>query len=143
MMKGKIFFLLVFLTFVFVFLFGFRDKNEIEIGGAEIKVDVADTSAERSMGLSGRKSLKEGEGMLFVFDSPSKYGFWMKDMNFAIDIVWIGEDKKVLGIEKGVLPETYPKIFYPPGEVAYALEVPATFSDTIGLEVGQSLLLSW
>ncbi len=116
-------------------------KVIIKIGETSIKVDVADTDSERRQGLSGRGELEEGEGLLFVFERVGTYGFWMKDMNFAIDIIWIGEDKKVVGIERSVEPSTYPTIFYPPSEVLYVLEVPATFSDATNINVGQSLLV--
>ena len=47
-----------------------------------------------------RNKLKEDEGMLFVFDHSDKYSFWMKDMNFPIDIIWIGEDLQIVFIKK-------------------------------------------
>lgn len=118
-----------------------NERIIIKVGETAVRVDVADTDSERRQGLSGREELEDGNGLLFVFDRAGVYGFWMKDMNFAIDVIWIGEDKKVVGIEKGVEPSTYPTIFYPPSEVLYVLEVPATFSDATNINVGQSLLI--
>ena len=106
-----------------------REEGTLKIVDTEIKVEIADTDAERSLGLSGRDSLKTGYGMLFVFDTPGSYGFWMKDMKFSIDIIWIDADGRVIGVEKGVEPETYPKVFYPPTPAKYVLEVPAGFAD--------------
>ena len=63
--------------------------------------------------------------MLFIFDSPAQYGFWMKDMDFAIDIVWIDEKFHVVDVDKEVLPETFPQVFYPDQAVVYVLELPA------------------
>lgn len=102
-----------------------------------IKAFVADTEAERVQGLSGRNDLNEGEGMLFVFDEPNKYGIWMKNMNFPIDIVW-AEDGKIIYIEKSVSPTSYPKVFYPPSSVRFVLELSAGFCDTHNLKVGDS-----
>src|SRR3989344_9043068 len=75
----------------------------IKIAGQTIKVDLVLTPAEQEKGLSGRSELKEGEGMLFVFNKPDKHLFWMKDMNFPIDIIWLDVNKKVIYIKKSAL----------------------------------------
>ena len=125
---------------VFILVFRVSDqKTWIKVGDTSLKVDLADTYKERNLGLSGRKDLKEGEGMLFTFEEEGVYGFWMKDMNFAIDIIWIDRDGRVFGIEKDVKPETFPTIFTPLGKIKYVLEVPSLFSDTAGIEVGEIL----
>ena len=59
-----------------------KNKNIVLVGNVEIEIEIADTPAERSQGLSGRRSLAENEGMLFVFDSSLIASFWMKDMRF-------------------------------------------------------------
>ncbi len=97
----------------------------IKINGSSIQVEVVDTPETRARGLSDRKVLQEDTGMLFIFDSPAQYGFWMKDMDFAIDIVWIDENFQVVDVDKEVLPETFPEIFYPAQAVVYVLELPA------------------
>jgi uncharacterized protein len=84
---------------------------------------VADTPQASERGLSGTVSLPKDAGMLFIFVVPGKYGFWMKDMNYPIDMVWIGADKKVLGIARDVKPESYPEVFYPPSPMSYVLEL--------------------
>lgn len=112
------------------------------IGGKKIRVDLANTPATRTQGLSGRKSLLENEGMLFVFENSGQYGFWMKDMNFPIDIIWVDENKNIVHIEKNLLPDTYPRIFTPQNPSRYVLEVQAGFSDTISLQVGDKIEFS-
>jgi len=62
-----------------------------------VAVDVVDTPALRAQGLSGRASLAADEGMLFLFETSAIQSFWMKDMRFPIDIVWI-RDGKIVGI---------------------------------------------
>jgi uncharacterized protein len=114
-------------------------RGQASIGDTVIDVEIADTPEERLLGLSGRDSLKEGQGMLFILDEPGRPGFWMKDMKFAIDIIWIGEDGRVLSIDEGVGPETYPENFAPAEPVKYVLEVPAGFSDTAKIELGEIL----
>lgn len=116
-------------------------KETIRIGETDVKVEIRDTPEERTMGLSGRESLEEGTGMLFIFETPGNYGFWMKDMKFPIDIIWIDDTQRVIGVEKNAAPESYPKIFYPPREVKYVLEVPAGFSNTHSIDIGQRVSL--
>lgn len=99
----------------------------INIFGRQIKARIADSAGEREKGLSSQKSLKSDEGILFVFDKSGYYGFWMKEMNFPIDIIWIDENWKVIGINKNLKPESYPKIYYPPKPVKYVLEISAKF----------------
>ncbi len=110
--------------------------SSIAIAGTTVTVDLAITPEQHTLGLSGRKSLQKHEGMLFVFDIPADYGFWMKDMLFPIDIIWISQEKKVIYIEKNVSPNTYPKSFSPGSLAKYVFEVQAGFSDAYALKVG-------
>jgi len=104
-----------------------------------ILVTVADTEIKRERGLSGRNELKENEGMLFVFKSLDISGFWMKDMKFSIDIVWIRENK-IVSIEKNVSPNSFPNVFYPSEPASLVLELPSGFCDAHGVLVGDSLI---
>jgi len=108
----------------------------LRIGETVLNVSIADSQSERQKGLSGRIGLAENEGMLFVFDKEGYYGFWMKEMNFPIDIAWLDKDKKITLIEKNVLPETYPKIFNPKSKNLYVLEIKAGFFEKFGIKIG-------
>ncbi len=108
-------------------------------GEKTIQIERADTLATRTQGLSGRKSLAPDTGMLFIFEKSDIYGFWMPDMYFAIDIIWIDVQKKIVHIEKNVTPESYPKIFKSTTLAQYVLEVPAGFSDQNTIEVGDEV----
>lgn len=77
----------------------------IQIGGQVYHVEVADTYAKRAKGLGERDTLCGDCGMLFVFDAPGEYAFWMKDMRFPIDIIWL-KDNKIVHIEKDVHPDS-------------------------------------
>ena len=55
-------------------------------------------------GLAVKDQLKENEAMFFVFDKPEKHSFWMKDMNFPIDIIWLDSTDKVVHIEQNLQP---------------------------------------
>ena len=110
------------------FLFFFNKATapaQVVIAGTTINVEIAQTEAEREQGLSGNKPLADDEGMLFIFDKPGYHGFWMKDMLFSIDIIWISADKKIVHIETNLSPDTYPKSFSPFEPAQYVLEVNA------------------
>ena len=79
--------------------------------------------------------------MLFVLDTPSIQGVWMKDMEFSIDIIWIDENKKIITIARDVAPVTYPQVFYPTELAKYILEVPAGFAATHGVVEESSIVL--
>jgi uncharacterized membrane protein (UPF0127 family) len=118
-----------------------RSSKELTFPQGKVYAEIADTSASREQGLSGRSGLGEGKGMLFVFDYPGKYGFWMKDMKFAIDMVWINEDGTVVHIERNVTPETYfdfnpPKTFVNTPDAKYVLELPSGASEQYGIYLG-------
>lgn len=89
----------------------------------EINVVLADTPAKRVRGLSGTPYLPSGWGMLFVFEETGKHTFWMKDMQYAIDIFWFNEFGKLIYQEKGVEPSTYPESFGGGVESRMVLEV--------------------
>lgn len=111
----------------------------LKIAEKILKVDLALTQQEQEQGLSGRNKLNEDEGMLFVFNHMGQYPFWMKDMNFAIDIIWLGEDLNVVYIKKNALPESYPETFSPSQNAKYVLEVLAGFSEKNNLKVGDKV----
>jgi len=130
------------------YFFGFRNPSrgrtvEIFLKDIAIQAEVADTSALRAQGLSHRASLADNSGMYFIFQTPNKSGFWMKDMNFPIDIIWL-KGNEVVGISKNALPEPgVPmwrlKIYYPPAEVDRVLEVRSGLSEKIGLLPGDRI----
>jgi uncharacterized protein len=74
---------------------------DVRIGKAEVRADVAVSDAERRQGLSGRASLAEDRGMLFVYSDHVERRYWMKGMRFPIDIVWIDRGR-VTGVEPNV-----------------------------------------
>ncbi len=115
------------------------DTSLLRIGEYQLAVEVADTPAEREQGLSNHVPLAEGHGMFFIFDTPGQYGFWMKEMLFPLDIVWIDENGKVIGVERNILPETYPnQIFMPKSPIKYVLEINSGEALRFGIDIGTS-----
>ncbi len=101
---------------------------------------VTDTKAQEK-GLGGRTDIPHDYGMLFVFKEPSAPGFWMKDMQTPIDIIWIAEGGMILSIDAHIAPETYPKVFYPPAPVRYVLETRAGEAARQGWKPGSTIKL--
>ncbi|OGI66315.1 hypothetical protein A3A95_01715 [Candidatus Nomurabacteria bacterium RIFCSPLOWO2_01_FULL_39_18] len=136
---------LVFLLVAFIFIsrgsteYRFSQIESIEVAGQNIKVDLALTEATRGEGLSGRRSMAEDTGMLFVFDRPDKYLFWMKNMYFPIDIIWINEDMRVVYIKQNAHPDLFLETYEPDEDAKYVLEVVAGFSDKYNLKVGDKV----
>lgn len=114
-------------------------QKKLKIGEIILNIEIADTDAKREQGLSGREGLGENEGMLFVFEKEGNYGFWMKDMKFAIDIAWLDKDKKIIYMENDLKPETYPKIFNSPFPSLFVLEIPSGFLVKNNIQIGDQV----
>lgn len=108
----------------------------LTINQTGINIETVHSGAEMARGLSGRTNLASNSGMLFVYEKNNIPMFWMKDMNFAIDIIWLDENKVVVGIEKNISPRTYPQTFSPKQEIKYVLEVNANFADEQQIKIG-------
>ncbi|MCA9351736.1 DUF192 domain-containing protein [Patescibacteria group bacterium] len=116
---------------------GHRTDLEVRTpGGSILHTQVADDPAERSIGLSNHDNLAPDEAMLFFFDQPGAHSFWMKDMAFPIDIVWLGDQGEVLFVVPDADPSGYPKIYTPPVPATYVIELVAGFASDHGIETG-------
>jgi len=118
-------------------------KTKVLIGSTTFNAEIADTLSLRMKGLSGRRRLADNAGMLFIFPTVSEQSFWMKDMNFPIDIIWILEGK-VIGIEKDVATEPGKSVFalksYPsPGPIDQVLEINAGLAERYGIKAGDAV----
>ncbi|MGH7204322.1 MAG: DUF192 domain-containing protein [Candidatus Levyibacteriota bacterium] len=103
-------------------------KSKVTIDTHIFSVKVATTSAQQQQGLSGVKSLPQDQGMLFVFATPAKYPFWMKGVNFPLDIIFIKDTKVVSTVQNAPAPksgETDSPIYQPPAPVNKVLEINA------------------
>jgi uncharacterized membrane protein (UPF0127 family) len=136
----------------FVFLigrYGWLMKGQesalVELRGEKFVVSIADTPAERTAGLAGRSDLAENEGMLFLFEEPGYYGFWMRGMLMPIDIIWL-KDKRVVGFgeaERPLDPDSFTlPIYYPPEPVNQVLEVKSGTIRRLGVDVGDEVSIS-
>ena len=109
--------------------------------GEEIPVEVADTLKKRSLGLGKRTSLKKGWGMLFVFEKRKPHRFWMKDMQFPLDIIWL-DNHRIVHIIHNAKPANSrdePKVMTSPVPVNFVLEIAAGRAAKLSLKTGQRM----
>lgn len=142
---------LVLLTVGYYFFSHYPERNieeitnsfayNLKINEKELKVEIARTDVERNRGLSWRETLENDTGLLFIFDSPGEYGFWMKDMNFPIDIIWITSERRVSSCDESIRPESFPATFFPKEPVQFVLEVRAGSCSLWGVSPGD--MVSW
>ncbi len=117
---------------------------QISINGHDFVVELAIDPAIQKKGLSGRDSLPENAGIIFAYPSKNTLTFWMIDMRFDIDLLWINDDK-IVGIEKNMLapaPGTEDKdlvLYSSPEPVNRVLEINSGLVDKYGLKVGDTL----
>ena len=139
----------VFLCIIQIFFYGqsFAEKinyyNAIVTTstGEKIPVEVADTPKKRSLGLGKRPSLKKGWGMLFVFEERKPHRFWMKDMQFPLDIIWL-DNHRIVNINQNAKPATSdnePDVMTSPVPVNFVLEIAAGRAAKLRLKKGQQM----
>lgn len=116
----------------------FRSDPILQAGGQKYGLELAETPAEHRQGLSGRTSMPRQRGMLFVFPDEGRQCFWMKDMYFSLDIIWVDSQKKVRHIARDVSPDTYPDAFCHDA-TRYVIELGAGEAARAGLYKGQIL----
>ena len=120
----------------------------VTLGGVPFRVELAVTSAERILGLSGHPPLAADAGMLFVFEQARKPSFWMKEMLFPLDMIWIDADCTVVHITREAPPQapdqslsSLPR-YGPPVPVLYVLEINAGRAESAAVTLGSAAWFS-
>lgn len=116
-------------------------KN-IKIGSETFKLEIADTEAARTKGLSQRDAIGKNEGMLFDFKKAGDWRIWMVDMHFNIDILWLDEHCKIVHIKQNATPASYPEIYHAYTPNRYVIELPANTIDIIDIKIGDTIKLN-
>lgn len=111
--------------------------------GTRVNVEVATTDDARARGLMFRDSLAETSGMLFPFDTPRRYGFWMKNVRIPLDIIWLDQSGRVVWIVERAQPcVAEPCPMYLPGDVAWwVVEVTGGFVQKHGVALGDRVAI--
>ncbi len=121
-------------------------EEQLNIDSAIFNVEVASTSLEQTRGLSFRPSLGANDGMFFIFATGSVQSFWMKDMNFPLDMIWISGDT-VIGFAQNV-PAPAPRtalwnlpLYVSPDNTDNVLEVNAGVVAKYNIRVGDTVTI--
>ena len=121
-------------------------RGTVKIDSTVLEVQIADTDPRRVRGLMFQKQLPLDEGMLFVFDDANPRSFWMLNMQFPLDILWIDDNGKVVFIEKNVPPcktavetVTCPTYNGESKDAKYVLEITAGFVDAFKVTTESTL----
>ncbi|HNQ51236.1 MAG TPA: DUF192 domain-containing protein [Candidatus Omnitrophota bacterium] len=119
------------------------DKADVCINGQCVTAEIAETDAARAAGLMHRDELSPGRGMLFVFPEEARHSFWMMNMRFPIDMVWIGKNLRIVDIRHNAQPCSRGCPSYAPdGAAAYVLEIPAGFCRRYRISIGDPVTIA-
>lgn len=112
--------------------------TETAVGESSFTIEVADDESERSAGLMFRETMDDDHGMLFVFPESRPVGFWMKNTPMPLDLVFIGEDGKVIDVLPG---EPFSEALISPGAtpVRYVLELKRGIAERAGIADGSAI----
>lgn len=119
-------------------------SSKVIVNGKEYKAILAKSDKERMKGLSNRSSLDKNSGMLFVFDKKNIYPFWMKDMKFPIDIIYI-DDNTIVDIIENVpapdkkTPVSSLPIIKPKSAANFVFEINAGQSKQNNIKIGNKV----
>lgn len=146
-MRAKKILLSIIAIILAVFAFSYISKHSYSLEGnkivsAKIKnnifnAEVVSSDEKMQKGLGGRSKMCQFCGMLFEFSEAGRYSFWMKDMRFPLDIVWISKNK-VVHIEKNVKPD-FDGILTPSEDADNVLELNAGTVDKSDLQIGDTV----
>lgn len=105
-------------------------------------LSLAKKPKELEIGLSEKKSLPQNEGMLFIFEKSDYHSFWMKNMKFPIDMIFVNKNR-IVTIYQNVQPskskeETLP-IFKPEEPADKVLEINAGLSKKYNFKKGDKV----
>ncbi len=106
---------------------------------SDYQLEVAQTDAARTLGLGNRLSMPTDHGMIFVYPRPALTCFWMKDMHFALDILWVDSQKRIVYEAPDVTPKSYPRTYCTPVAAQYVIELYAGQATRSHLVTGSQL----
>ena len=148
MQKILVLILVLFLIITLIlFLNSFQKKKQGQVCFKNycFEVKIARTIAQRAKGLMFREKIENNQGMLFVFKSEKKYSFWMKNVSFPLDIIWLNADKKVVFISPSTQPCNNSECvaIKPTTKAQYVLEINKGLVKEIGLKIGDQLIVEY
>jgi uncharacterized protein len=112
----------------------------VVLGGGEghrFTIEIAETPEQQARGLMFRQEMDDDHGMLFVFSVTRPASFWMQNTPLPLDLIFIGEDGRVVSVEEGEPFSTRP--IGPPEPVRFVLEINAGIAQETGIAPGTRL----
>ncbi|MBI2621925.1 MAG: DUF192 domain-containing protein [Candidatus Levybacteria bacterium] len=119
-----------------------KQTTKVLVNDQSFSVSVAKTEKEKQIGLSKTTEINENQGMLFIFDEPDYYSFWMKDMKFPIDIIYINGDKIVTVIDNAKPPvngDGVLEVYQPEDQSDKVLEISAGLAKKYNIKKGTTI----
>lgn len=119
-----------------------HQQVNVTVNGLVLVTDISVTNEQRTKGLSEKDDLAENEAMLFVFGNEAKHTFWMKDMKFPIDIIWLDSNGKIVHMEENLMPCPLVLIcpsYTPNADSQYVLETMAGFAQRHDISLGTNV----
>jgi uncharacterized membrane protein (UPF0127 family) len=146
-MKNKKIILIVIILVIILAFFCFyflkkpvENYSQVCIREKCVKVEIADNPDLRERGLMYRSNLCENCGMLFIFPSEGKYGFWMKNTKIPLDIIWIDKNKKIIDIISAEPCSSEScRTYYSSNPALYVLEVNSGYAAINGIKIGDEV----
>jgi uncharacterized protein len=105
---------------------------------AMVNVEIANTTSQREFGLMYRKHLDQDAGMIFVFPAPQRLGFWMKNTEIPLDMIFADGEGKIVGIVENAEPFSERTLGVDP-ESQFVLEVNGGFAQRHHIRAGDHL----
>ena len=148
MQKILILILVLFLILFLILFFGvFSKKKQSQVcfNNHCFEIEIAQTLTQRAKGLMFREGLEKNQGMLFVFKTEKKHSFWMKNLSFPLDIIWLDKNKEVVFISSNNQPcDNLKCVAIKPSENAkYVLEINKGIVEEIDLKIGDKLIFEY
>lgn len=123
-------------------LVAFDSNSKVIINGQEFQLEVATTAKQKEVGLSEKNSLAENQGMIFPFDKPDYYYFWMKNMKIPIDIIYV-RDGKIVHVAKNQQPpengNQNPPLIAPGEPADTVIEIKAGLAEKYNMKRGDEV----
>ena len=107
-------------------------------GRVDVRVEVADDPQERSLGLMHRESMPKLSGMLFIYETPQRVAFWMRNTLIPLDMLFIDPDGRVAAIHENAIPLDETAIPGGDGRLA-VLEINGGLARQLGITEGSEL----
>jgi uncharacterized protein len=143
-MKKLLVFIILIICILIVVYMPYKKTTILKYDDFVFETEIRDTIKGRRIGLMNHESLERNQAMLFVFKEADKHGFWMKNMKFPIDILWLDEDYKIVDIKNDIPPCVTQEciMYYPSKEAKYVLEIYPNLTNELNMSTDQAIELN-